>query len=446
MIRFFLILITTLVVNSANASVILGSFVNLHFDEIPAVQFLKGTYSRLLSQDYIMDPSLASQGPKITMSVKNLPTEDLKKTVDTVLAQAGILSTTLGGVPYFYPAGKNLSEGFNVVQPISSNQIESDGSFDPDLIPSVPHDVMTRSVPSYGSFKPLETGLSPVHSAFIEGSDIQFYLPTNRPADQLQIIVNSILGTSFTASDKVFLSGKEKDLARVRKLLEEYDTPPSEVLARALVFEFVESKNDNKGFQLAALVLADKLSIGINTAMNPFNNILRFKNQSIDAVLSAVSTDSRFTLVSAPSIRVVDGSSGRINVGQDVPVLAEATLDKNGNPVQSVTYRPSGVLFDIKPRIMRDRIEVNLSQQLSNFQTTKTSTINSPTLTKREVSTTVGMESGEIIVLGGLDETKDEETRSGLFFLPRFMDSTGTTKTKSQILVVLQVTKISDIY
>jgi type II secretory pathway component GspD/PulD (secretin) len=214
------------------------------------------------------------------------------------------------------------------------------------------------------------------------------------------------------------------------------------VSAKALVFEFQDAQNDGSSFQLAMNVLGGKLSAGIGGAVNPAATFLRFKNGTIDAVLAAVAGDSRFKLLSAPSIRVRDGSKGRIVVGSDVPVLAEAQLDKNGNPVQSIQYRPSGVIFEIAPRIMRNRIELNLLQQLSNFQQTGTSNINSPTLTKREVSTVVGVESGDMIILGGLDESKDTTTRSGLSFLPRALDTVRTESSKSQVLVVLQVSKI----
>ncbi len=53
------------------------------------------------------------------------------------------------------------------------------------------------------------------------------------------------------------------------------------------------------------------------------------------------------------------------------------------------------------------------------------------------------MSDGEIIILGGLDETKTEASSSGLWFLPRFLNSNADLNEKSQILVVLQVSRVS---
>jgi len=63
-----------------------------------------------------------------------------------------------------------------------------------------------------------------------------------------------------------------------------------------------------------------------------------FKSASIDAVFSALSTDSRFKSISNPSLRVKSGSSARFSVGSDVPVLGAVQFDKAGNPIQSVEY------------------------------------------------------------------------------------------------------------
>ena len=429
--RFFFTLITSLLVAGSVQAQTATASLSLNFDKVPVIQLLQATYRNMLAKNYIIDPSLAGDARVVTLSVKDLPKDQLKNTVDAVLRESGIAIKDVGGIPYFYPSGKSqigLVAGMPLETPTAAS--------------------LTAPLPVPG-----QTGANPVagvpgavagtlQAPVIDYEETRFYEPRYRIPDQLQVIANAMLGTQFAPSDKVTLAGTLEKVEKVVKLLDQYDTIPPEIVAKALVFEFSDSVNEGSGFQLALNVLQSKLTLGIGGVIAPGENFVRFKNQTIDAVLSAVSGDGRFKLQSAPSIRVKDGSKGRITVGADVPVLAEAQLDKNGNPVQSVQYRPSGVIFDIAPRIMRDRIELNLSQQLSNFQETSTSKINSPTLTKREVSTVVGIESGDMIVLGGLDETKDTETRQGLSFLPRFLDTTKTQNSKSQVLVVLQVTKI----
>lgn len=81
-------------------------------------------------------------------------------------------------------------------------------------------------------------------------------------------------------------------------------------------------------------------------------------------------------------------------------------------------------------------------QQVSNFINTTTGVNGSPTLTKRELSTAVTMSDGDVIVLGGLNENKESSAESGLPFLPSILRSNSKDQSKSEILLILQVTRI----
>jgi type II secretory pathway component GspD/PulD (secretin) len=54
----------------------------------------------------------------------------------------------------------------------------------------------------------------------------------------------------------------------------------------------------------------------------------------------------------------------------------------------------------------------------------------------------VGMQDGDVIVLGGLTETKESGSRDGLSFIPKFLHTTGKENSRSEILLVLQVQRI----
>ena len=133
------------------------------------------------------------------------------------------------------------------------------------------------------------------------------------------------------------------------------------------------------------------------------DHAVRIKTAGIDAVLSALATDSRFKVVSSPSIRVRSGSSARFSVGQEVPVLGAVSYPGSGQqPIQSVEYRPSGVIFELTPQVRDATVDCSLSQQVSNFVNTTTGVNNSPTLIKRELKTDVSLADGDVIVLGDM--------------------------------------------
>ncbi len=146
--------------------------------------------------------------------------------------------------------------------------------------------------------------------------------------------------------------------------------------------------------------------------------------------------------MSSPRLRVKNGSEASFSVGSEVPVLGKISYDGD-RPIQSIEYRSSGVIFNVMPQIRMNTIDLKISQQLSNFVKTETGVNNSPTLIKREVNTDVSVTDGDIILLGGLAETKDSDADTGLTFLPSWFSTKSTEKTKTDIVVIIQAKKIN---
>jgi type II secretory pathway component GspD/PulD (secretin) len=243
-------------------------------------------------------------------------------------------------------------------------------------------------------------------------------------------------------SDALVFHGQTAEVRQLEKLLMQLDDRQGEVMVRGVVYEVGSSDKDGSAFSLALSLLGGKFSLtgGASTVLE---NSVRFKNVTIDAVASALSLDSRFKVVSSPSLRVRSGGSGRFSVGQEVPVLGALTFVGNGQaPVQSVEYRSSGVIFDLQPLVREAVVDLTVMQQVSSFVATDTGVNGSPTLIKREVKTALSMADGDIVVLGGLAENKSSAGRNGLSFLPSFLHAKSNESSRSEILLILQLTKI----
>lgn len=183
-------------------------------------------------------------------------------------------------------------------------------------------------------------------------------------------------------------------------------------MARGVVYEVGSDSKDGSAFSLALNLLGGKLSLvaGPEKAME---NVARFRNVTIDAVYSALSVDSRFKVISSPSLRVLSGGFGRFSVAQEVPVLGALSFPGNGaQPVQSVEYRSSGVIFELQPLVRESVIDLNLAQQISSFVPTETGVNGSPTLIKREVKSSLSLTDGDVVILGGLAENKVSDPSS----------------------------------
>ncbi|HAZ3780464.1 TPA: type II and III secretion system, partial [Escherichia coli] len=106
---------------------------------------------------------------------------------------------------------------------------------------------------------------------------------------------------------------------------------------------------EGSGLALAAKLLSGRLGVNLGLTTSPsMGNYVSFSTGSLDAILELFRTDSRFRVVSTPHLRVNSGQESTLSNGEQVPVLGSVSY-QDGQAVQSVTYRDSGVIFRIKP-------------------------------------------------------------------------------------------------
>lgn len=243
-------------------------------------------------------------------------------------------------------------------------------------------------------------------------------------------------------ADVLLFTGTAKEIATLQKLLPQIDEAKGQVMVRGVVYEVASTDKEGSAFALALSILGGKFSI-INGGSATLDSAIRLKTNSIDAVFSALSSDSRFNVISKASVRVASGDTGRFNSGQEVPVLGAVSYPSGaGQAVQDVQYRNSGVTFEVRPNVRDQVVDLRVKQQISDFVTTTTGVNNSPTLNKREVETSLSLQDGDVVVLGGLSQDKQTGSHSGLSFLPAFMQSRAGENAKSEILLVLQLQKL----
>ena len=252
---------------------------------------------------------------------------------------------------------------------------------------------------------------------------------------------NSASGQFSRSGDVLVYRGTKDEIKVIKQLLPKIDTVTDEILVTGYVVEVSTTKQEGNGLSFVANLFDSKLGIEMNANYHPSTgNLITFKTGSFRALAELFNKDSHFKVISSPQLRVKNGSNASFSVGSDVPVLGSTTY-QDGKPIQSIEYRSSGVLFDIRSEIRLNTIDLTIQQQLSNFVKTETGINNSPTLIKRDVNTQVSIKSGEIIVLGGLAETKNGNNSTGFTLLP-FLKSSGKENSRTDIVVILHVEKI----
>ncbi len=320
--------------------------------------------------------------------------------------------------------------------------------------------VETRNgVDHYHSFKPVaapEKMVSWVYTPFHRSPSYLATVLSGTTGRSSQASSESTSGTSsgslsgsVSSSSGSFLSGEgdslvfrgtRSELARLKELVPLVDVPAQGVVVTGYIYEVQTGRSEGSGLALAAKLLSGRFGVSVGSSSS-MGNYISFSSGTLNAMYELFSTDNRFKVVSAPQLRMDSGKEATFSVGEQVPVLGSVSYE-DGKAVQSVTYRDSGVIFKVKPVITSSRISLNVNQQLSNFVKTDTGVNDSPTLLKREVDTSLTLKDGDIVLLGGLAENKDSQASTGLSFLPKSWSQKSDEKSRTDMVILLQVKKV----
>lgn len=138
-------------------------------------------------------------------------------------------------------------------------------------------------------------------------------------------------------------------------------------------------------------------------------------------VFNALAKDDKINVLSAPSLMVLNNQEATINVGDSVPVRTAESTNTNAskNPIQTsaIEMLDTGVILKVKPRVNASgMIVLEIDQKVDNAIKTESSQIDSPTILKRQIATTVTVIDGESVVLGGLISEEHTYENEGVPF------------------------------
>lgn len=140
----------------------------------------------------------------------------------------------------------------------------------------------------------------------------------------------------------------------------------------------------------------------------------------VRATLNLFAKDSRINILSTPRIMVKSGERAQIQVGDEVPIITSQataadlpTQGGNSTILQNVTYRKTGVLLDVQAVVHSSkRVDLTITQEVSQAVTTDTSAISSPTISSRKATTSLTLPDGQSMLLGGLIDSTSTRGKS----------------------------------
>ena len=242
---------------------------------------------------------------------------------------------------------------------------------------------------------------------------------------------NSGPGGATISSDEtnnaVLAFATPREYAVIEDALHKLDLPPIQVLIEAAITEVRLTHNLRYGVQWQFQPTnggSFNLSQGAtSTVTQTFPGFSYFYSNagSITATLNALSGLTHVEVLSSPKLLVLNNHTASLQVGDQVPIItasSTSTIGTNAPTVNNVEYRDTGVILKVTPRVNAGGLVLlDIAQEVSDVTSTATSKIDSPTIQERKFASSVAVQDGQTIALGGLIRSKHTKGRSGLPFL-----------------------------
>lgn len=234
-------------------------------------------------------------------------------------------------------------------------------------------------------------------------------------------------------SNAVVVSGTVDDIRLIKELVDKIDIVLAQVRIEVVIAEVTLSDTDKSG--ISALNLTVGPDPSGTTQITKFGGSVAgwdVTNGTVspiafDAAMSKASMGSKSNVkvLSAPTIVTTHNNEAEIIVGQSQPIITGSTSTPNsgtggGNTTSStVTYKDIAIDLKVTPLIGEDgNIQLKIDQQVNDILGTIPIDGNDqPIIGRRQATSFINVLDGQMIVLGGLQRTKEDRSRSKLGFL-----------------------------
>jgi len=251
-----------------------------------------------------------------------------------------------------------------------------------------------------------------------------------------------------TQTNAIIVNAPPKMMRSLMSIVDKLDIRRAQVLVEAIIVEVIADKTSNLGItwavdpsgsnnpvaatnfpsagpgvvQLGAAVgsgggTGDPTSL-INEGITIGVGRISDNGTSFAAILNALQGDANTNIISTPTIVTTDNEEASLNVGQEVPFVTGSYSNTGSvggavNPFQTIQRQQVGVKLTITPQINEgDSLLLKISQEISSIASSAAGAVDLIT-NQRTIETTVIVEDGEILVLGGLleDTLRESEQR-----------------------------------
>ena len=259
-------------------------------------------------------------------------------------------------------------------------------------------------------------------------------------------------------SNALLVSASPRYFEQVEAMITELDQPQKQVLIQVLLAEVtldgstewgMEWKSDidltEKGVPGNTANINSRFGLDPSSALGGLTAVLTGDNWGF--ILRAMQSDGRLEILSRPQILAVDNMAAQIDVGQMVPVVTGSRVTERGDSINTFEYQNVGIQLEVTPRINPDGIvKMDVSPTISSLSSSSvaiSSGYEAPIINNRSATTTVSVQDGQTIVIGGLISTEDNERITKIPWLGDIpyigaaFKKTKKTRVRSELLIIL---------
>jgi len=282
-----------------------------------------------------------------------------------------------------------------------------------------------------------------------------------------------------TQTNAIVVNAPPKMMRSLMQIVDKLDIRRAQVLVEAIIVEVIADKTAELGITWAVEGAASTTPIGATNFPSAGPGVVQLAGAaagggegvdpgsligegitfgvgrlsdtgvSFAAILRALEGDADTNIISTPSLVTTDNEEASLNVGQEVPFVTGSFTNTGGNigsvnPFQTIQREQVGVKLTITPQINEgNSLLLDISQEISNIAQSVEGATDLIT-NQRIVETTVIVDDGQILVLGGLleDVLRESEQRVPILgsipFLGALFRVQSTDKVKTNLLVFIR--------
>lgn len=266
--------------------------------------------------------------------------------------------------------------------------------------------------------------LQHLQSDFAAGS-IRDLLSSLSHAPGSDMPISGVQVSASPTTNSVIITATESQIAAVRRVLDEIDRPRRQVVITAVVAELTDDDFESLGLNVGAALGGDNHDVSVSgraVASRDVSDLgfsLTFSGPTLSAFLQAVKSTGRNRILSTPQLLTLNREAASIVVGQNVPFITGETTGAAtpaSDPFRTISRQDVGVTLSVRPFITPSgSIELQVEQSASSVSSDLSA---SDIITNtRRINTSVQLQDGGGVLLGGLRSQESEQTASRVPFL-----------------------------